>query len=359
MSTAPALSTSSQHDQLVPPAEGSEHGLHTYLDQRVTTEQTSAPKKKKKRKGGVFSVDWTARVSTQRTIHKLAGEVASQTTDQSVVRYAKDVAKKIDQCYAFMLTITCGEHDLPPIPNYTCEFRLCPMCARRQANKKYNKYHLRAHGFAKANGLTPMHLVLTQERRSGESLEGSMVRVLKAFKKLRKRALWKKHFEGGMWSIEFTFNGDSYHTHLHILVFRRKFIDVDLLRKEWSSAGGGKNLRLDLIRGGIGKGMREVLKYIAKPIDIDNFTSDNLKEVLEMKGKKFFGTFGKFYGFKLTKDEEEELRSELEIEEQPRLEEGDLCPECLKEGVEAPVFQLRFTAEEYIAYLRHKEGRSP
>jgi len=244
------------------------------------------------------------------------------------------------------------------IPNYTCEFRLCPDCARRQANKKFNKYQGRVYAYARTHRVTPMHLVLTQEKRKGESLQGSVDRLMTAYRKLIRRSVWKEYFKGGLWSIEFTFDGTAYHTHLHLMVFRAKFIDVDLLRAEWSAAGGGQNLRLLKIDD-VGRGLREVLKYIAKPIDIGNFTATNLKDVLKMKGKRFFGTFGEFRKFssKFNERDYEEILSELETpEDVSDLREGDLCPDCLAEGVESPLFQLRHTAEGYIEYLRHMEG---
>ncbi len=318
---------------------------HTYLDTRVINSQREKPRKKER--GGLRSVNQQSRLDTKAHVIRLAKELGN-----------RKLADKLSDCHSKIAWLTCGKHVHKAIPNATCEFRLCPNCARRQANKKFNKYHLSTYAFAKANGYRPMHLVLTQKKVAKESLQDSVTRLMTAYRKLIRRSVFKEYFKGGLWSIEFTFDGNAYHTHLHMLVFRSKFIDVDLLRAEWGAVGGGKNLRLTQITD-ISKGLREVLKYIAKPIDISSFGSGNLKDVLGMKGKRFFGTFGEFRSFnaKFNEKDYSEILSAVELPlDVSDLEEGHPCPDCGDE-----LFQIQQSERGYIKFLQLLEsnGRSP
>jgi len=358
MSNHLPLLTSSQHDDFVPVNKGLKPQTHTYLDIRVTNSQREP---RKKRKGGLQSVKLQARLDTKNYIIGLTEElleIEGNTKIRSYVYKLLNAEHNLRNCHSKIAWLTCGKHVHKSIPNKTCEFRLCPNCARRQANKKFKKYYLSAYAFAKVNGYQPMHLVLTQEKRFGEVLQASVNRLMTAYRKLIRRSVWKEYFKGGLWSIEFAFSETAYHTHLHMVVFRSKFIDVDLLRAEWAAVGGGKNLRLTQIKD-ISKGLREVLKYIGKPIDIGNFTSDNLRDILNMKGRKFFGTFGEFRSFntKFNEGDYSELFADLEMPvDVSDLEEGHPCPDCGDE-----LFQIRQSERGYIKFLQLLEsnGRSP
>jgi len=345
MSKLLALPTSSQRDLIGHAKNGLKPQTHTYLDTRVINAQRET---RKKEKGGLKSVKLQARLDTKKHVIRLARELKE-----------KKLADKVKKCHSKVAWLTCGKHVYKAIPNFTCECRVCPNCARRQANKKFNKYHLSTYAFAKVNGYRPMHLVLTQKKIAKEGLQDSVTRLMTAYRKLIRRSIFKEYFKGGLWSIEFTFDGNAYHTHLHMLVFRSKFIDVDLLRAEWAAVGGGENLRLTQIPD-ISKGLREVLKYIAKPIDIGNFTSDNLRDILDMGKKHFFGTFGgEFRKFNkgFNEGDYSELFSDLEMPvDVSDLEEGHPCPDCGDE-----LFQIRQSERGYIKFLELLEssGRSP
>lgn len=328
---------------LAPVQDRSNRRQHTYLDTRVTTKHQQTARRKKSR-----SADAKDRRETKRHLTGLARQLGERR-----------LADRLQRCHSNVAFLTCGQHTHNYIPNYVCEFRLCPNCGRRQAKKKFNKYHERVLTFAKIRRVTPCHLVLTQERRKGESLQSAVARLIGAFKKFRRRAVMSEYFSGGLWSVEFTWDGEAYHAHLHCLVFRRKFVDVDLLRAEWTSCGGGQNLRLDRIDD-LQKGLREVLKYIAKPVDVTTFGAQNLRDVLRMKGKRFFGTFGEFHTFSRKFDPVAyaHILDELEVDGHPDLQEGMPCPDCGE-----TLFEIRQSEDEHIAFLRLLEvpngARSP
>jgi hypothetical protein len=169
---------------------------------------------------------------------------------------------------------------------------------------------------------------------------------MKAFKKLIRREFWHKHFYGGVSAFEVTVTPSGYHAHLHIIAFRRRFFDIATLRSEWLNVTGDSHvLRLDRVTE-LESGLREVVKYISKPLDVENFTPKNLRDMLTLKGSRLFGAFGLFAKF---------CRSAASDIETPESEEfhyeGDACPIC-----EKPLFEMVMTAQALVGFLREIEA---
>jgi diadenosine tetraphosphate (Ap4A) HIT family hydrolase len=208
--------------------------------------------------------------------------------------------------------------------------------------------------FLKNNRAQAVHLVLTQPQKENETAKQSRERLMKAFGKLTRREFFKEHFKGGIWSIEPKLAKDKdgvYHTHLHILAFRTKQFAIKTgnnpLGDLWKAVGGGENFYLRPITD-IERGLKEVLKYVAKPLDIDRFTSDNLREFLEMKGARFVDTFGEFRKFSSSfePDEDEDAAERKDCD----LVEGSPCPDCSQ-----PLFEVHLNERQYIEFLERLE----
>jgi hypothetical protein len=256
-------------------------------------------------------------------------------------------AESVERCNSAVTFLTCGEHSYAPMPNHVCEFRLCPYCARRRSRKIINKYLPAMVDFAKT--YTPQHLVLTQTHKR-EKFTGSAKRVMKAFRKLIRGQFWDEHFAGGTWSVESTVDENGlYHTHLHLIVFRKKFCDVKQLRAEWLRVTGDSHvLRLEQMSD-VESGLREVLKYTTK-VD-EHLTAEKLKEILEAKGMKMFGTFGKFRAFAKTFNATRSDNEPEDLEDDAgHLSENDLCPHCNQN-----LFELRMSAPNYVGFLKQLE----
>jgi hypothetical protein len=174
---------------------------------------------------------------------------------------------------------------------------------------------------------------------------------MSAFRKLIRRGFWLEHFRGGTWSVEVTKGKDGlYHTHLHLLAFRSKFFDIKLLRSEWLAVTGDSvNLNLKPILEDVPGGLREVLKYIAKPLDIERFTAQNLRDFLGIKNMRFFGTFGEFRNFCADFVPSDNDKSELDGLARD-LVEGCACPHC-----QEPLFEVRMSDNELPDFLRKIE----
>ena len=309
----------------------------TYLDTRVINSQ---------RKGSLRPSERAqSRLHTKRRLTSLARQI-----------HEPELADKLINCHSRVAVLTCGKHIAKVIPNHTCEFRLCPDCSRRRSKRHFDKYLPKVEAFARAHRVTPVHLVLTQTHRA-ETLAESVKRLMAAFRKLVRRGFWIEYFRGGMWSVEVTKGKDGlYHTHLHLLAFRSKFFDITLLRSEWQAVTGDSvnlNLKPILETAAVAGGLREVLKYISKPLDIERFTADNLRDFLKIKNMRFFGTFGEFRKFCAEFEPAEDEAGDLsELVSMTRdLVEGCACPRC-----ESPLFELRMSDDELPDFLQKVEA---
>jgi hypothetical protein len=211
-------------------------------------------------------------------------------------------------------------------------------------------------GFMLHRKVTPVHLVLTQTHRK-ENRKQSAKRIKDSFTKLQRRGFWQNHFKGGTWSLEFTKDKKGlHHTHLHIIGFRRKFFDIELLRGEWLAVTGDSHvLHLKQIKD-IATGLREVVKYVSKPLDIRRFGAADLKEFLGLKNMRMFGTFGEFRDFcKDFEPSDNDAAAVGDLESLARdLVEGCACPQCNQ-----PLFDLRISAKELPQFYEQVESSPP
>jgi len=309
---------------------------HTYLDNRVTKSQRG-----------------TKRTRSQRARERL--QTKEHLVGLAVGLGEVELADKLERCHSRLAVLTCGRHIARIIPNFTCEFRLCPDCGRRRSRKLQNKYLPMMRAFLRHHQVTPVHLVLTQTHKK-ETRKQSAKRIKDAFIKLQRREFWKRYFKGGTWSLEFTKDKSGlHHTHLHIVGFRRKFFDIELLRSEWLAVTGDSHvLNLKPILD-IASGLREVVKYVSKPLDIRRFGAEDLREFLKLKNMRMFGTFGEFRDFckGFEPSDNDEAMSELESLARD-LVEGCACPQC-----NAPLFDLRLSKGELPQFYEQIESSPP
>ncbi len=332
-STLSTVLTTSDH---LPVLSQSKPPLHTYLDKRVTKSQRGTKRTRSQRA--------RERLQTKEHLVGLAREL-----------HEGELADKLDRCHSRLSVLTCGRHIARIIPNFTCEFRLCPDCGRRRSRKLQSKYLPAMRGFMLHHKVTPVHLVLTQTHRK-ENRKQSAKRIKDSFTKLQRRGFWKDNFKGGTWSLEFTKDKNGlHHTHLHVIGFRRKFFDIEFLRDEWLAVTGDSHvLHLKPILD-LAAGLQEVVKYVSKPLDIRRFGAADLKEFLGLKNMRMFGTFGEFRDFckGFEPSDDDDAMSDLESLARD-LVEGCACPQC-----NAPLFDLRLSKSELPQFYEQIESSPP
>jgi hypothetical protein len=242
-----------------------------------------------------------------------------------------ELADKFNRCSQNFSFKTCGEHILDPRADFRCEqYKLCPFCARRRANRLCNKYVPLATLFERRSmqyigvKVTPCHLVLTQKQRKGETAVESRQRLYDSIKNLVRRKFVKENFAGGIGSFEVTVSkrkGKSWHFHAHLTVFRlgywgKETGKLDELKRLWAQVSpNAENLYLGVIDD-INRKLPETIKYGMKPADVENLNGEQMRQLLELKGKKMTFTFGDFKKFcaeyKLTESEKAEFAKETE-----------------------------------------------
>jgi diadenosine tetraphosphate (Ap4A) HIT family hydrolase len=331
------LSTDFIPSPLLPVSSKAKTAKHTYLDNRVIKSQRDNKQTRSQRA--------RTRLRTKGHLERLAGEI-----------HEPELADKLRRCHSRLSVLTCGRHIERIIPNFTCEFRLCPDCGRRRSRKLQKKYLPMMRAFLRHHHVKPVHLVLTQTHKK-ETRKQSAKRIKDAFTKLQRRSFWKEFFKGGTWSLEFTKDKNGlHHTHLHIVGFRRKFFGIELLRSEWLAVTGDSHvLNLKPIQD-IAAGLREVVKYVSKPLDIRRFGAADLKEFIGLKNMRMFGTFGEFRDFCKGFDPSDNDGDEVsELEKANRdLTEGCACPKCA-----APLFDLRLSSDELLRFYEGIESSPP
>jgi hypothetical protein len=260
-------------------------------------------------------------------------------------------AESMARCGQKFAVLTCGQHIVAKMAYHRCNVRYCPCCASRRASKYQKKYLPFALAFVSLAPvkLTPCFLTLTQKKIKGEKSKDTRARILKSFRKIIRHSFFNVYFDGGIFAIENTVSDDGNHSHIHAVVFRKKFIDVALLKKHWASVSdGAKNLNIKLIDN-LENGLKECLKYISKPIPADKLQRSHVKELLELSGKRMLDTFGVFRKFCQT----HELPSDM-TEKREKLEEGQCCANC--ESKSNLLFSMTMTERQLINFYKRMES---
>jgi hypothetical protein len=308
---------------------------NSYIYKGATSSHFYKPKPKKKPKSEKLKI----RYRTQEKLVGLLGEVGE-----------KKMSDSMNRCSRSWEVTTCGEHIVSELPNHRCSVRFCAHCSSRRSGKYKRKYLPYALAFVKLSkvNLTPCLLTLTQVKIKGEELEDSRQRILKSYRKFVRHNFVEDYFAGGLFTIDNVFSESGNHTHLHIVIFRKKFIDHKLLKKHWAKVSeGAENLHIELIDD-LEKGLKECIKYISKPLDASNLERRHILELLAVRGKRFIDTFGEFRKFcrvhKLPKEEKEEKQ---------KLEEGQCCSKCNR--ADSFLFRVPMTARQRIEFYENLE----
>lgn len=142
-----------------------------------------------------------------------------------------------------------------------CKVRVCPACRpgirARVYERIFREFEQSSPRDLKFITLTMLH--------SGAPLAEQLLNLRMAFRRLRSKALWKRHVSGGFAVVELGFseNDNCWHPHLHIIC-RSTFIPHHALRTAWLAVT--KNSMIVDIRPVKSKAraIEYVCKYVAK-----------------------------------------------------------------------------------------------
>lgn len=194
-----------------------------------------------------------------------------------------------------------------------CDRRYCPLCAPALSAERVAKTRRAVEAMQ-----WPLAITLTVKnvpRLSRSVFAG----LLKSFRKLRQRVLWRSCVIGGFVACEVTNRGAGWHPHLHILAdcewlglftprrLRRTreawAASAQELERDWSACIGQESssvrIRRKAGRDGAFSAQMEAMKYSVKPDALLSAEGSALDVIQAIRGVRLFSGFGSCYGIKL------------------------------------------------------------
>lgn len=144
-------------------------------------------------------------------------------------KIAKDKLEQITSCNTFWDLDVYHEQKVKDFKRtYLCKDKFCSNCKKVIQASRMAKYIPMIDNQVKTNNLNIYHLTLTQPNCSGTDLYDTIRNINKSFAKLNDYLKSYKKIKGidfelfgyvgAIRSLEITFNADSYHPHLHVLL---------------------------------------------------------------------------------------------------------------------------------------------
>jgi hypothetical protein len=120
-------------------------------------------------------------------------------------------------------------------------------------------------------------------------LSSMIVLLQKSFRKLRNRAYWKSHVEGGAFVIEITGHPGNWHAHIHAIL-QTRWLDWTTLRNAWRKCSGSIGVYIKRIPSAAAVGY--ISKYVTKN-DAPELVLLAISDAL--KGIRLFAPIGSWF----------------------------------------------------------------
>lgn len=174
-----------------------------------------------------------------------------------------------------------------------CGDRFCSLCSPRRAFRVRNRLRWILENSNPKPGY--MLKMITLSTANCKDLDKGVTALVRSFRRLRQRRIWRDHVDGGATIIEIKGRPNNWHPHLHILCYSR-WIDWYKLQPAWASISGGtacyiQNVSMD-------RALYYVTKYITKA-DVPEFLEYSVGKVLSRY--RLFQRFGSWHGLKVPK----------------------------------------------------------
>jgi len=177
------------------------------------------------------------------------------------------------------------------VPLY-CGDRFCPVCSVSRKMRIRHRLTWLINCAPRDPRNRFFHLTLTI---SSEKDLAQMIRnLLKAFRRLRQRAYWKQHVDGGAAVIEVTGHPGAWHAHIHAILSCR-WMKWDRLQSLWHSVSRGSGVYITHIP--ITTAVGYLTKYLSKP-EAPDVVSTEISDSL--RGIRMFAPFGSWHKINLT-----------------------------------------------------------
>lgn len=165
-----------------------------------------------------------------------------------------------DESWHDFRTIVCQHcgHTIS-VPIY-CGNRFCPVCSQPRLARVRARINFLISKTQRRKGYGFKHLTLTIP--SSHNLPGMLSELVRSFRRLRQRKLFKAAVVGGAFVLEATEGEHGYHSHIHAILYSRFIPFIDLLEL-WRRCSPGRGVFIQSIP--TSKIVHYLTKYVSKP----------------------------------------------------------------------------------------------
>jgi len=180
---------------------------------------------------------------------------------------------------------SCGSFIDVPIH---CSSKTCGVCTGIRGWRIRERIQYAMQGLPVGSTFRWRHVVLTV--KNSHDLQDRLDHLIKSFRNLRQRKLWKSTQSGGFYVIEITEGKDGWHPHLHVVSYGC-FIPWQKLLSAWRAiTRDSRHVVVTSIRDGTNIGYY-ISKYITKAVTLSSASAFTVDEVC--RNRRLFGPFGK------------------------------------------------------------------
>lgn len=176
-----------------------------------------------------------------------------------------------------------------------CRDRLCPLCAKCDARKTACRVKE-----AVSMWDTARHLTLTMQSNDKPLVE-QIDELLASFRRLRQRRWWSDRVNGGIGTMEITFNATTkqWHPHIHVLL-DGEYLPHAQLKTEWERVTCGSTIVHITAVHSRDDASTYIAKYVSKPSDIAKLDQQSAVELaLALVGRRTVIAFGTAHGVRI------------------------------------------------------------
>ncbi len=281
----------------------------------------------------VQQVDIEERKFRAASLHKSERWTLRTPTKKDIIKRLEKISHKdalrMKQCCSLFKHRTCGSHTIKSYPTFRCKKLYCPDCAAERAARLSNQTEAKIREVMKTNSGRLCFLTLTI--KNTPTLEAGLAKMKKCFTQFKRQKAFKEHIKGYFGGFEnpYKTREKGFNVHLHLLVLRGKFWNQSDISDAWREVTGDSFV-VDIREvKDVYKGVRELCKYVVKPVDLLTMPDEQFREVVEMKkGTRMFISGGCFYNVKLEDDADD---ADNVFSQYADLKVGDACPICKEE----------------------------
>ena len=211
------------------------------------------------------------------------------------------IARKLDNCCRYANYRWDDDQGTIFICQERCRSRLCPLCGRARARQL-------AHALTERIKVmnSPRMLTLTPKSNS-LPLRDQIQNLTSNFARLRRRRAWSKHFSGGFYVIEITFNRhtERWHPHLHAIVDGTYWNQAELAELWEVITGDSKIVDIRIVHQR-SRMVHYLTSYLTKSSNVTNIPDDEIVNWSNgLRSLRMVSTFGDQHGLPASADDDE------------------------------------------------------